>query len=60
VVEEEEEDFQNVFGKAKSTHKPSYSKQHKHSHEHNRKDALPHHSLPKMQFPTFDGDHPKI
>jgi hypothetical protein len=23
VVEEEEEDFQNVFGKSKSTHKPS-------------------------------------
>ena len=25
-----------------------------------KKDQLPHHTLPKMPFPTFSGDHPKI
>ena len=27
---------------------------------HTKKEDLPHHTLPKMQFPTFDGENPKI
>jgi hypothetical protein len=60
VFEEEEDDFQNVFAKGKHTTKPSSSKPHKHYNEQHTKDTIPHHSLPKMQFPTFDGEHPKI
>jgi hypothetical protein len=72
VVFEEEAPFPNVFveDKCKGTFKPSSSKQprpkfddpKKDNKEDNnqKKDQLPHHSLPKMPFPTFSGDNPKI
>ena len=60
VFEEDEDGFQNVFAKGKKNTKPSSSKPHKHYNEQHTKDTIPHHSLPKMQFPTFDGEHPKI
>ena len=56
----EDEEFQNMFGKGKAPYKPACSHQPKHQVDNHRKDDLPHHSLPKMQFPSFDGVHPTI
>lgn len=60
VFEEEELDFQNVFAKHKHDSRPGTSKQHKQYEDQPRKEALPHHSLPKIHFPKFDGTNPKI
>jgi len=60
AIFEDEEEFQNVFAHTKDTHKPSTSKQPRHTQHHTKKEDLPHHTLPKMQFPTFDGENPKI
>jgi len=60
IIFEEEEDFLNVFAHTNETHKPSTSKQPRHTQHHTKKEDLPHHTLPKMQFPTFDGENPKI
>jgi hypothetical protein len=37
----------------------TYKKEHR-EEGYQKKEQLPHHTLPKMQFPTFAGDHPKI
>ena len=55
IFEEEEHDFQNVFATKKHEFRPGSSKQPK-QHE----ESLPHHSLPKIHFPKFDGSNPKI
>ena len=60
AIFEDEEEFQNVFAHTKHDHKPSTSKQPRHTQHHTKREDLPHHTLPKMQFPTFDGDNPKI
>jgi hypothetical protein len=44
-----------VFATKKTDLKPSSSKQPK-----NQEDSIPHHSLPKIHFPKFDGTNPKI
>jgi hypothetical protein len=56
----EGEEFHNMFAKGKAPHKPDHSHQPKPRFDHRKKDDQPHHSLPKMQFPSFDGVHPKI
>jgi hypothetical protein len=55
IFEEEDNDFQNVFATKKHEFKAESSKQPKHNEE-----SLPHHSLPKIHFPKFDGSNPKI
>jgi len=57
VVSADETVFDNVFAAMTHDHKPSTSKR---THGHFNKDQLPHHSIPKMQFPMFDGTSPKI
>jgi hypothetical protein len=59
VLAEDEIDFENVFAKGKTTSRPEPS----HHFRHNpppTKESLPHHALPKMHFPSFDGVQPKI
>jgi hypothetical protein len=72
IIFEEEAPFTNMFAdeKGKSSFKPGTSKQHKHHFDQPRKESrddptlkkeqLPHHALPKMPFPNFAGDNPKI
>lgn len=60
LEDEDDPDFQNVFGKNKSPSKPEHSRAHKHRGDNTKQDSVPHHTLPKMYFPKFDGSHPKI
>jgi hypothetical protein len=55
IVFEEDNPFANDYAKGKETVKPSSSKPPRHFPENNRKEGLPHHALPKMLFPKFDG-----
>jgi len=57
LAEEEEVMFENVFAKGKKTAEPS---KHFKQQKHHPRDSLPHHTLPKMHFPAFDGSQPKI
>jgi hypothetical protein len=57
VLFDEEQSFDNMFATKEAEHKLGTSKGHK---RHTHRDTLPHHALPKMQFPTFDGSQPKI
>lgn len=59
VVADNDTMFENVFAKGKTNTKPEHSHQFKHMPPP-KKDNLPHHSLPKMHFPYFDGVQPKI
>jgi len=52
----EEAHFDNIFASKDYVVKTEPSNRQQHHH----KDSTPHHALPKMQFPTFDGNHPKI
>ena len=58
--DDEAEDFDNVFANGKKPAKASVFKPHRHNNDPPPKNSLPHQSLPKMQFPTFDGQHPTI
>lgn len=60
VMFEDENPFAQAYTKGKETLKPSSSKQPKHTLEPTKKDTLPHHALPKMLFPSFDGNTPKV
>jgi hypothetical protein len=60
IVFEEDNPFANDYAKGKENVKSSSSKQPRHFPENNRKEGLPHHALPKMLFPKFDGTQPKI
>jgi hypothetical protein len=60
IVEEEQENFENVFAKNKRTLEPEPSKKRKPPPKFNKKTSLPTQSMPKMQFPKFDGANPKI
>ena len=57
LAEEEEVMFENVFAKGKKTAEPS---KHFKQQKHHPRESLPHHTLPKMHFPSFDGSQPKI
>lgn len=57
ILSADEPMFDNVFAKKDPKGKPGTSKQH---HDNTTKDILPHHSLPKMHFPVFDGSNPRI
>jgi len=57
VVSADEIVFDNEFAGKTHDHKTGTSKR---PHGHSNKDQLPHHSIPKMQFPMFDGTSPKI
>lgn len=53
--------FDNLFANDKSVSKPGTSKHHSKTHTAPPgNQALPHHALPKMHFPKFDGTSPKI
>jgi len=52
----EEAHFDNIFARKDYVVKTEPSNRQQHYH----KDSTPHHALPKMQFPTFEGNHPKI
>lgn len=53
--------FDNLFAKDMTVTKPGTSKHHNKPHnEPQGHQALPHHALPKMHFPKFDGTNPKI
>jgi hypothetical protein len=56
----EEDPNYNIFAKPTRDPAPATSKQPRHNHDHNRRDTLPHHALPKMQFAKFDGSQPRI
>lgn len=59
VVADDDTMFENMFAKGKTNTKGEPS--HKFRHQTPpKKDSLPHHALPKMHFPTFDGVQPKI
>lgn len=60
MIFEEQDHFQNVFAKDKEPRKPESSKIRKPPPKTERKDSLPRQTMPKMQFPTFDGTNPKI
>lgn len=61
IFYEEENDFQNIFAaKKKSEFKAESSKHPRHHRDHHHKENLPNYSLPKIQFPKFDGSQPKI
>lgn len=53
----EDQHFENVFAGKKPEPKPEPSR--KQYHKHNT-ETLPHHTVPTMQFPAFDGTSPKI
>lgn len=60
VVYEEEAPFTNIFTQDKAHQHPEGSRHNKHTSKSHKKDTVPHHTLPKMQFPTFDGTNPKV
>ena len=49
-----------MFAKDKGIKKPEQSKSHRSKIEPGKGEGVPHHALPKMLFPKFDGSHPKI
>jgi len=55
VFDEANPDFQDVFATKKTDFRPGTSKQHKHYRDEPRPESLPHHTLPKIHFPKFDG-----
>jgi len=60
TVDEEAEPFNNVFAQYKGTHKPEPSRKRKPTSKFDRTTSLPTQSMPKMQFPKFDGANPKV
>lgn len=60
MVDEEPESFENVSAKNKGTHRPVPSKKPKPPPKTVKKPSLPTQSMPKMQFPKFDGENPQI
>jgi hypothetical protein len=58
--EEEVPDFHNVFGKSTASDKGEHSRKHKGKKESAQPEIVPHHALPKMFFPKFDGTKPKV
>lgn len=60
VEDAEEEDLLNVFAKQKGPTKAEHSRAHKYKPDHHHQESVPHHALPKMYFPKFDGTQPKI
>lgn len=59
-IQDEDVMFENVFAKQKGTDKAEPSFQYRQPHQTPKRETLPHHTLPKMHFPTFDGTHPRI
>ncbi|WVZ98670.1 hypothetical protein U9M48_044077 [Paspalum notatum var. saurae] len=52
-------------GKSSKQHPPKETKSHHRNreyfdHQYSRSHQVPRHTLPKMQFPIFDGSHPRI
>jgi len=60
VIADEEVEFENVFAHGKAKAKPEPSHHYRGSKPNPKQDSLPHHALPKMQFPSSDGTQPKI
>lgn len=60
MIFDEKEDFQNVFAKNKGPHKPEPSKARRPQHRTHKRETMPSHAMPKMQFPKFDDTTPKI
>jgi hypothetical protein len=58
--QEEDQDLLNIFAKGKKPMKMSMSKSHKDHPPNHSKESVPRNSLPKIQFPTFEGDKPPI
>jgi hypothetical protein len=60
IAYEEENPFSQEYNKGKAVPKPKPSRPTKPHHSHRTsKNTLPHHTLPKMPFPKFDGNSPK-
>lgn len=60
IVYEEDNPFATGYPKDTGTSKQPTFKHHKSPHEEHRRDSLPHHTLPEMVFPNFDGNNPKV
>lgn len=62
AFEEENNSFQNMFGNSKGPFKPEHHRPHRRrsNRHHQHEEDVPHHVLPKMIFPKFNGNHPKI
>jgi hypothetical protein len=58
--EDDDMEFQNMFAKGKNTYKAGTSKQNRNQRDTSRHGSVPHHALPKIHFPKFDGNNPKI
>ena len=60
LFDEDENPFSHAYAKDKGPSKTTFSKNHKPKPDSHNSDQLPHHTLPKMHFPKFNGAHPKI
>lgn len=60
LIAEEDIEFENVFAHGKHKTKPEPSHQYRTNRPTHKQDSLPHHTLPKKYFPSFDGTQPKI
>jgi len=62
-ISEEEDDadsFQNDFATGSGPSHRRNRGSHRHHRHNNDKNSMPHHAIPKMQFPFFDGTQHKI
>lgn len=57
---DDHESFHNIFGKDRTIPKTEHPKSSKFPFKHDKKDTMPKHSMPKMNFPVFDGSAPKV
>jgi len=60
LLSDEDPNFQNIFAQPTANPGPGTSKQTRPDRAGARKDTVPHHALPKMHFPQFDGSQPRI
>jgi hypothetical protein len=58
--EEDVDSFQNEFATGSGPSHRRHRGSHRHHRPHNDRNSMPHHAIPKMQFPFFDGTQPKI
>jgi hypothetical protein len=60
IVDEEDITFDNIFAKNKGISKSETSKKRRPPPKFDKKTSLPSQSMPKMQFPKFDGTNSKV
>ena len=58
VFEEEDPDLHNVFAAGKKPMKTAMPRNYKEHHPSHSRETIPRNSLPKIQFPVFEGKNP--